>query len=327
MLKLFLMTKNEPALLENWIKYHGYIFGLDNIYVLDGSDDPQVFRVYEKFQPLGLTVRFSSAGLNDLANELTEMMHYYKGRWSFLIKMDTDEFLAYAPNPASIIEYERMHSPNCKSLYRRMKKWLLLALSPSRLSEINLRITNFSDFFEKLPITGQTYKASFTCWSKPKIESPRDICDEITEFTSLHKTRLKSFFHSSSFVSVDLGCHAGVSSNNSGVIETGLCIIHFHSTSVEDSARRARQVLISHGYITENDSNKELALKLRRLRLNREMPSFHKIRFYLQYLDASELGEKLDPEILNQCHPCFKQVGPTSRLTLVRDTLKLISGS
>ena len=55
MLKIFLMTKNEPELLESWIKYHGYIFGLDNIYVLDGSDDSRVLRVYEKFQPLGLS--------------------------------------------------------------------------------------------------------------------------------------------------------------------------------------------------------------------------------------------------------------------------------
>ena len=325
MLKIFLMTKNEPELLESWIKYHGYIFGLDNIYILDGSDDSRVLRVYEKFQALGLTVRFSSAGLNELADELTKIMHLYKGTDNFLIKMDTDEFLAITPNPNSIIEYERMHCPNCKSLYHKMKKWFLSALSPSHFIETNLRITNFSDFFEKLPVTGQSYKASFTCWSKPKFGSVKNICDEITDFTPLHKTAIKSFFHSSSFVSVDLGCHAGVSSNSSGVIETNLCIIHFHGISVEDSARRTRQALLSHGYISKGDSSKELALKLRRLRLNGEIPSFHKINFYLQYLDAAKRGERLNPDILNLCHPFFKQVGPTRELTLVRDTLQFVN--
>jgi len=325
MLKIFLMTKNEPEMLESWIKYHGYIFGLDKIYVLDGSDDSRVFRVYEKFQPLGLTVRFSSSGLNELAGELTEMMHLYKGTDSFLIKMDTDEFLAYTPDPNSIIECERAHAAIRKSAYLRMKNWFLSVEGPAYPIEIKLQITNFTDFFKKLPITGQSYKASFTCWSKPKRQSVKNICDEITSFSPLHKTDFKSFFHSSSFVSVDLGCHAGVSSNNSGFIDTGLSIIHYHSTSVEDSARRARQVLLSHGYISEHDSSKEQTLQLRRLRLRGNIASFHKIDFYLQYLDATERGEKLSPDILNQGPPYFKPIVPTSRLTLVRDTLQFIN--
>ena len=325
MLKIFLMTKNEPELLESWIKYHGYIFGLDNIYVLDGSDDSRVLRVYEKFQPLGLTVRFSSSGLNALADELTELMHLYKGEGNFLIKMDTDEFLAHTPDANSIIENERIRSAISKSAYLRMKHWFLSEESPAYPSEIKLQITNFTDFFEKLPVTGQSYKASFTCWSKPTSQSVKNICDEITCFSPLHKTDFKSFFHSSSFVSVDLGCHAGVSSNNSGFIDTGLCIIHYHSTSVEDSARRAKQVLLSHGYISEHDSSKEQTLQLRRLRLRGKIASFHKIDFYLQYLDATERGEKLSPDILNHGHPYFKPTVPTSKLTLVRDTLQLIN--
>jgi hypothetical protein len=325
MLKIFLMTKNEPELLENWILYHSYIFGLDNIYVLDGSDDSRALRVFEKFQPRGLTVRFSSAGLNELAGELTEMMHLYKGTDNFLIKMDTDEFLAYTPDPNSIIKYEGTHAAIRESSYCKLKNWLLSAGGLARPTNNKLQITNFKDFFERLPVTGQSYKASFTCWSKPKTQSVKDICEEITVFSPLHMTDFKSFFHSSSFVSVDLGCHAGVSTNNSGVIQTGLCIIHFHSTSVEDSARRARQVLLSHGYISEHDSSKEQVLQLQRLRLRGEIASFHKIDFYLQYLDATKRGEKLNPETLNHYHPHFKQIGPTSTLNLVRDTLRFIS--
>jgi hypothetical protein len=325
MLKIFLMTKNEPEVLESWILYHGYIFGLDNIYVLDGSDDSRVQRVYERFRPLGLTVKFSSAGLNELAGELTEMIHLYKGTDSFLIKMDTDEFLAYTQDPSSIIEYERAHAATCKSSYGKLKNWLLSAGALVRPRKIKLHITNFIEFFEKLPVTGQSYKASFTCWSKPKTHRAAHICDEIIDFSLLHKTDFKSFFHSSSFVSVDLGCHAGVSSNSSGVIETNLCIIHFHATSVDDSAHRARQVLLSHGYISKGDSSKEQALQLRRLRCRGEIASFHKIDFYLQYLDATERGEKLSPDVLNYGQHYFKHVVPTSRLTLIRDTLHLIN--
>jgi hypothetical protein len=58
------MTKNEFELLEDWIKYHGFIFGLDNIHILDGSDDPRIFELYKKYVPLGLNVHHSDTGLD-----------------------------------------------------------------------------------------------------------------------------------------------------------------------------------------------------------------------------------------------------------------------
>ena len=52
--------------------------------------------------------------------------------------------------------------------------------------------------------------------------------------------------------------------------------------------------------------------------------SYHKIRLYLQHLDALDGGRPIDPAILNQQHPYFRQPGPPLELTLVRDTLNLI---
>ena len=94
-LKLFLMTRNEIELIEDWLKYHGFLFGFENIYILDGSDDQRVFDIYKKYKPFGLHVKISSTGLNGLAEELTLLMHEKKGLNNFLIKLDTDEFLAY----------------------------------------------------------------------------------------------------------------------------------------------------------------------------------------------------------------------------------------
>ena len=33
------MTKNEIRFIEDWIKYHGYLIGFENIHIIDGSDD------------------------------------------------------------------------------------------------------------------------------------------------------------------------------------------------------------------------------------------------------------------------------------------------
>lgn len=301
MLKIFLMTKNELELLEDWLKYHGYLFGFENIYVLDGSDDDRVFAIYDRYKMEGLNVHYSSNGLNDLAKELTELMHAHKGTNTFLIKLDTDEFLAYTRNFESILR------------------------SRNNIKNPEICVDNFSQFFADLPITGQRYKASLTAWSIPRNGAVANVCRDLIEFTPLQFTQIKTFFHSDSFVSVDLGSHNGVSTNNEGVIDTALTLIHYHSVSVDDSARRARQVLISHKYISAEDSVVEQRQKLRSVRSKGAgVLSYHKIDFYLEYLDYLEGGDPINPELLNKRHSGFRPTGPSNEMTLIRDTLNVI---
>ena len=321
--KLFLMTKNEIELLEDWLKYHGYLFGLENIHVLDGSDDQRVFEVYDKYKPLGLHVHFSSTGLNELAEELTLLMHAHKGANNFLIKLDTDEFLAYTlpveigpEGRLSRALHDRYHAAH--SAGGGLSKWLSESVFDMRHGNKRLYSADFKDFFEALPITGQRYKASLTTWSVPQYRYVAHPSRELVEFTRLQFTHLKSYFHSESFLSADLGSHMGVSTNNRGVIDTGLTLIHYHSTSVWDSVRRARQVLVSHEYIDVSDTIETQRKKLSKLREQGNVKSYHKIDLYLQHLNALEGGEPVHPRILNPQHPYFRQSGPSVEMTLVR---------
>lgn len=325
-LKLFLMTKNEIEQLEDWLKYHGYLFGLENIHVLDGSDDHRVLDVYDRYKPLGLHVHFSSTGLNGLAEELTQLMHTHKGSNNFLIKLDTDEFLAYTL-PADIRPGGRI-SKALRARYHavrngehRLPKWLNGSVFDRMHGTKQLLVENFNRFFEALPITGQRYKASLTIWSIPQHQYVARPSRELVHFTQLQPNRGKTFFHSCSFQSVDLGSHAGVSTNNRAVIDTGLTLIHYHFTSVEDSVRRARQVLVSHEYISDSDAIDAQRSKLSKLLEQGRINSFHKIEFYLRHLDALEGGEPLHPRILNAQR---FYVRPSVEMTLVRDTLNEI---
>jgi hypothetical protein len=326
--KLFLMTKNEIELLEDWLKYHGYLFGLENIHVLDGSDDQRVFDIYDKYKPLGLRVHFSSVGLNGLADELTLLMHAHKGSNNFLIKLDTDEFLAHTlpvdigpEGRLSRTLHDRYHAAHRAE--GGLSKWLIESVFDITHGNKKLCSANFTDFFEALPITGQRYKASLTTWSVPQCKYVAHPARELVEFTQLQFTHLKSYFHSESFLSADLGSHSGVSTNNRGVVDTGLTLIHYHSTSVEDSVRRARQVLVSHEYIDVSDAIEIQRKKLSKLRVQ-GCDSYHKIDLYLKHLDALEGGEPVYPRILNHQHPHFRQPGRSVEMTLVRDTLSVI---
>ena len=320
MVKIFLMTKNEPEMIEDWLIYHGYLFGLENIHILDASDDQHVIGIYEKYQAWGLNVHFSACGLDQIESELTKLMSYYRGENSFLIKLDTDEFLAYTRGLGGKILSLAGKTLNSLSCPPQIKSSIIdTALKLSKIDNFN-----FEKFWRSLPVTGQRYKASVVSWSIPSNEHQNRPCRDLTLFSPPHITTLKTYFHSDSFVSVDLGSHAGVSTNPDPPIDTALTIIHYHSTSVTESVRRAKQALVSHEYIAMSDSLSEQREKLEAVRARGEIPSFHKIDLYLQFIDSETCGKSLCTSILNQQHPYFRNTGKPMRLTLVRDTLHSI---
>ena len=93
-LKIVVMTKDEWPLSRAWALYHGFVFGVRNVYVIDGSTDPRqkMFMMYLK--SLGFNILFTQAGLDELENIITKVLHGLRKSCDFLMKLDTDEFLA-----------------------------------------------------------------------------------------------------------------------------------------------------------------------------------------------------------------------------------------
>src|SRR4029079_12839459 len=148
--------------------------------------------------PFGLHVHFSSVGLNGLADELTLLMQAHKGSNNFLIKLDTDEFLAYTlpveigpKGRLSSALHERHHAAH--SAKGGLSKWLTDFVFNIKHGNKKLYVANFEDFFEALPITGQRYKASLTTWSVPQNHYVAHPSRELVEFTRLQFTHLKSY--------------------------------------------------------------------------------------------------------------------------------------
>ncbi len=323
------MTKNEPELIEDWIRYHAHVFGLSNIHVLDGSDDESVFDIYQKYTPEGLNVHFSNSGIDKLAEELTELMHEHKGTGNFLIKLDTDEFLAFSDlfdlrtGGAFAQKLRNIFIGRFDGKGKLGIKSIIGAIYDLQFVRRKFFAKSCEKFFSGLPITGQKYKASLMLWSMPGSEFSHRPCYDILNFSYPQFTHVKSFFHSDSFVSVDLGGHGGITTNDVGVIDTGLTVIHYHSTSVEDSIRRARQVLQAHNYIDVDDTADQEHDKLSALE-GKQISSFHKINLYLAYLRAKKNGRTLSPDILNRQHQAYR-LAASKKNTIVRDTLESIS--
>ncbi|GAN61341.1 hypothetical protein ACI01nite_03670 [Acetobacter cibinongensis] len=93
------MQKNEGKNLEAWIKYHAYLFGIENIYILDnGSDDEETILILEKFEMIGCNVDKQYTGSNAFeskGNIINEIIRAWdeQDTYDFAIPLDVDEFI------------------------------------------------------------------------------------------------------------------------------------------------------------------------------------------------------------------------------------------
>jgi len=98
---ILMMQKNESALLETWIKYHGYLVGFENLYIYDnGSEERDVAEILNRYQELGVDVEI---GFNQKAHfekkgelfydKIKELQASNKA-YDFFVPLDCDEFLA-----------------------------------------------------------------------------------------------------------------------------------------------------------------------------------------------------------------------------------------
>ena len=60
------MQRNEDLLVENWIKYYGYLFGYDRLIVLDnGSDNTTVIDTLRTYERAGVRVFWGAQSTHD----------------------------------------------------------------------------------------------------------------------------------------------------------------------------------------------------------------------------------------------------------------------
>ena len=96
-----MMQKDETQLLEPWLKYYGYIFGFENLEIIDnGSSDAHVLSILKKYERVGCIVhrKFSTAQdfiskgriIQDIIQEWDEKHDY-----DFALPVDCDEFLCF----------------------------------------------------------------------------------------------------------------------------------------------------------------------------------------------------------------------------------------
>jgi hypothetical protein len=195
---LFLFQHEEHELLTDWLQYHGAIFGLRNLHVIDHqSSDIKICRVLALYKACGVEVVDFGLAFDKKAEALSSLMKKHNS--SFLVPLDADEFI-----------FKPIRAPSG-------------ATAPIG---INVDRDAILGVFKDLTIDGRKYKFSFGYLVKHDDET----CQASVEFTKhrdpnyrrvmnhgyfswtgdpLLPVKRKTFYYSDGFISTDRGNHHG----------------------------------------------------------------------------------------------------------------------
>lgn len=246
-LRVFTVTRNEYDLIEDWIVYHANIFGQSNIVVIDnGSDDSRVLDVYDRYGDKIYIIKSSGYSGGQQGEHFTRIMRLFQETSTFLIGLDTDEFLVHKlPNG--------------------------IDLTPNNILE---QFDQIPENCSRAVIRTQIQTASYGCLrcDRPSVELTRFIRTD-----DYHKM----FYRAAQFISTNNGNHNGQTTGGL-TCQPNLALLHFHDTGVERNMERCRQIIIGYGYIHPNDDKDSCIAKLK----GQNGSGFHRCRQYVNYLET-----------------------------------------
>jgi len=253
--KVFVFTKNEYDIIEDFIKFYGGLFGYENVVIIDNkSTDPRVHEVYRKYQALGLCNLYAEErNMQKHSVIMTQFINHFKNECDFAIPLDTDEFIFF-PDGGEITK-ERVN-----------------------------------EYFESIPAHVSSIRFKNFYASAPDPESPSyqgfkhvRPAENIINFYDQNWDKI--IIRASKFISSSMGNHKATMTDGEHITSDTLGLLHFHETGIYRQYERAKQGVIGYGFIDplQHSSMEQIQ------RCHAFMPSTggHHCRYYLAFLVRS----------------------------------------
>jgi hypothetical protein len=113
-IKLFCMQKDEDDILNEWILYHAYLFGLENIYIIDNGSGEASKSILEFYESQGLNVSYRD-DYSRKGEYLFELIKETSNECDIAIPLDLDEFIGVVNLQNVLPEYKHMWAQQCLS--------------------------------------------------------------------------------------------------------------------------------------------------------------------------------------------------------------------
>jgi len=271
--KIFCVTKDEYDLIEHFIVYYGYLFGYNNVIIIDNNSTHKlVLEIYEKYIKLGIKVVYESnyAG-NGMADMFNKYMSLEKTTCDFLFGLDTDEFL---------FSYDDLKNGNDP-----FDKEKILQI----FNSYNVNDTSFKIISYPFSVTDKSNKN----YINNKMINPAaemvyfvDYGMPITEGKNIELMRTtveKYFTRSNAFISTSNGNHV-VRTSYGNAVYSNLGYLHFHDTGKRRFFERNKLIIDGYGYFsTFQDTSTQIDI-LASKTVESWISGWHKVREYYMIL-------------------------------------------
>lgn len=91
-IKVFCMQKDEEDILNEWIIYHSYLFGIENLYIIDNYSSHQSLEILNYYKNIGLNV-YTRADYSKKGEYIYELIKEQEKSCDIAIPLDLDEFV------------------------------------------------------------------------------------------------------------------------------------------------------------------------------------------------------------------------------------------
>jgi hypothetical protein len=220
-IKLFTMVKDEVDIVRDWILYHGYLFGFNNLFIVDNFSTDGTFEEINKFTSSGVNV-FREANYINKGNIMTHLIKTFCNN-CIAYPLDIDEFIVYYNKNDNSISTDKSYIINY--------------------------ITN-------LPLKA-VYKTNYIiALITNDIGYDNPIEDMVYGHYQDYGHNAKSFFNTQIFIgAIDHGNH--YATNN--FFLTNLCLLHYHHRNLDQMKKKINNNISGLGY-NPNDINQLRAL-------------------------------------------------------------------
>jgi hypothetical protein len=214
MIKIFSFIKDEILFIEDWIKYHSSIIGIENIHIIDQGSTDGTLNILKKYK--GINLHQIKDSFDKKSIILSNIMKQNKN--CFLIPLDADEFLTLKNSNDLCTDKDKIIS-----------------------------------YINNLPVQAFRYKFNQidVIPSKETISDPLvNLTSFKTKWYESWKHYAKTFYHSNFFVSTDQGNHKGSVNGHGKDMKTDLTIVHYDVTDYNHFVRKTTRGAIAYNHHT-----------------------------------------------------------------------------
>jgi hypothetical protein len=217
LVKVFTMVKDEVDIIDDWVIYHGSMFGFPNIFVIDNFSTDGTYEKLLEFKKIGVNV-FREPDYRLKGEYMTRLINTHCHNNDIAYPIDIDEFIVY---------YDR----SSKNV------WIDKSVITNYINQLPQNVPLFkTNYIQALPTNDNGF-------SRATVECNTGIYDDRGPVA---KTFIrKRLFHNS----VDHGNH--IQSNDYYL--TDLCLVHFHYRNIDQMKKKIYNNVHGFGYPV-NDS-------------------------------------------------------------------------